>query len=500
MFRQQEIDRRCDVEDRLRALVIEHEDMQTSLSTYCHENEVMKAEIEALQDRLRKEVNAQATMTNSHNEELHVLRKEITSLEHKLKSCPPVDLSELLDKLGIYPSTLHEEGGGASGSDHDVPRTDRDDSNLKGEGDAGVISWASAERMLVQAVRRAHADAAELRSQASAQTVQYSALLSEADGLRRDVSAKHESIKVLEQQLSEAFASIEAGKALLRCHKIEHASRPLSAPRGGQDMSTSAAASATALSALLGDPADESIADPSAASGVESWAVGGGETSMLRAVLEQRDRMMKSVSEKEQEAHHLRGELDRVKEEKSLLHRDNSELYKRLRLLRVNAALCGESGGSRRREEERSFGVSKGGCGGSVSSNKLSKRKGDGDGVVDDEDDLEGRYAAHYETQLDPFLLQELDRQRVVSRLNVCERGLIASMRMVMQDQWMRHAFLIYLVLVHVFAIGYVVIVLNPELDSEIGRKWIADSGEGSSAGLDPMASGGEWEMHPDNE
>lgn len=51
--------------------------------------------------------------------------------------------------------------------------------------------------------------------------------------------------------------------------------------------------------------------------------------------------------------------------------------------------------------------------------------------------------------------------------MNILERGLAHTTRFFMQDSWARHALLVYLFVVHAFAIGYVLKVLNPELIGE---------------------------------
>ena len=63
----------------------------------------------------------------------------------------------------------------------------------------------------------------------------------------------------------------------------------------------------------------------------------------------------------------------------------------------------------------------------------------------------------------DLFDLERMDRQAALSRMNLCEKGLSYLVRFVMQDKWMRHALLVYLLVVHVFALGYMLVVLNPD-------------------------------------
>ena len=67
--------------------------------------------------------------------------------------------------------------------------------------------------------------------------------------------------------------------------------------------------------------------------------------------------------------------------------------------------------------------------------------------------------------------------QGVLARMNVFERGLAYVTKFFLADQWARHALMVYLLLVHLFALGYVMQVLNPQLISEVDRhikdKWL---------------------------
>jgi hypothetical protein len=89
-----------------------------------------------------------------------------------------------------------------------------------------------------------------------------------------------------------------------------------------------------------------------------------------------------------------------------------------------------------------------------------------------DADAIDAKYMQLYESQIDPFKIEEFDRQMILSRLNVFERCLAGVTKFFMQDQWARHALLVYLALVHIFAVGYVLQVLNPQLIGEIDARW----------------------------
>jgi len=82
---------------------------------------------------------------------------------------------------------------------------------------------------------------------------------------------------------------------------------------------------------------------------------------------------------------------------------------------------------------------------------------------------LEYKYNQHYESeQLNPFQLLEFDKQLTLSKMNIFEQGLGYMTKYIIQDQYSRHTFIIYSTLLHIFAICYMLQVLNPEIISEI--------------------------------
>ena len=97
------------------------------------------------------------------------------------------------------------------------------------------------------------------------------------------------------------------------------------------------------------------------------------------------------------------------------------------------------------------------------------------DGALFDNDALDAKYSELYEEQIDPFRIEDMDRRTVFSKMNIVERGLVNTVRFFMQDQWARHALLVYLLIVHAFAIGYVLKVLNPELIGEFSFKTLSN-------------------------
>jgi hypothetical protein len=204
---------------------------------------------------------------------------------------------------------------------------------------------------------------------------------------------------------------------------------------------------------------------------------------VLRTLQEQRDRMMTLARNKETEVNNIKNQLERLTEEKKILRNDNIELYRRLRVLRTSG---GTSGGTSRgtgdsyqyQSSNSSSGVmqSRRNNNNNLNSNNnmyRNKRYVDEDSNNNNDDysnDIEEKYNTLYESHIDPFKMEELDKQEMMSRRNIIEKALVYIVKFFLQDQWTRHALVLYLALVHVFAIGYVIIVLNPELDSEISQ------------------------------
>jgi len=170
----------------------------------------------------------------------------------------------------------------------------------------------------------------------------------------------------------------------------------------------------------------------------------------------------------------LQLQVERLENDKRTLKVDNTELYKRLRVIRVNNSGNGSSSHGSGLEV------------GNYSHTSIKKRTA---GDYNDGDDIEAKYSQQYEEHIDLFQLEALDRQAVLSRMSMCEKGLSYFVRFVMQDKWLRHALLVYLLVVHVFALGYVLVVLNPDIEREIDEQWSRISKEEENHEI----------MHPDN-
>ena len=63
-----------------------------------------------------------------------------------------------------------------------------------------------------------------------------------------------------------------------------------------------------------------------------------------------------------------------------------------------------------------------------------------------------------------------MDKSAIISRMNVFEQFLARTLRFFMSDKWARHALLVYLCVVHVFAAGYALQILNPQIIGEFSN------------------------------
>eukprot|EP01041_Mallomonas_annulata_P000513 gene513-986_t len=218
-------------------------------------------------------------------------------------------------------------------------------------------------------------------------------------------------------------------------------------------------------------------------------------SSMLHAVQSQRDRFMQQVRERDKDISSLRMKWEQMQSDVNTLQSENGELYKRLRLLRVSQLTQTQSqtqtqlthhhtdtAGRIRQSKSTSTSIA------SQNQPSLSVKQSrniwdDQDsrnGMIDtntdmDMDNLEMKYQQNYEAQLDPFKLEEIDRNLVISRMTIFERSILGIIKFFMLDKWTRHALVFYLILIHIFAFGYVIQVLNPELINDVDqieRNW----------------------------
>jgi hypothetical protein len=215
---------------------------------------------------------------------------------------------------------------------------------------------------------------------------------------------------------------------------------------------------------------------------------GPSDRSMVQAIQNQRDRFMKSVQDKDQELSQYRIRFERSQEELFHVRDENVELYRRIRLLKSAASVQGSAtGGLGTSDESRALMQTR------IRKERLLSSSLDNSLEAGQVDHIDAKYSKLYEDTIDPFKMEELDKQSILAKLNIFEKGLASISRIFLRDRWTRHVLLVYLLLLHCFAIAYVGNVLNPQLveevDSNLRAKW-------SSATLDYAMN----REHPDTE
>lgn len=422
MALQNEIEKRISMEEDLRCTKRELEDklfISNDLRLKLQQLEDDYNNCRLANESLAKEIEMKEEV---HCRQIESYRDDVTSLRRTMEAMPSFDLSSLVNKLGMS-GWEEEESKKGPGGQYNLPGC--------------PLQWCEIEDWLVTTMRKAQSEASEIRAKEVERKEYIATLETKVDQLRTDLIEKNLSISTLEQDLNSAYSSIEAGKALLRCHK----------------MTDDASATAPNSSALYNI---SNFSSPS--SGTIDLTINneeGKEARMIKAVLEQRDRMLKQAHAKEEEASILQLQVERLEKDRNSLRLENSELYKRLRVLRVNSSSKPHHSGI--------FFPSQ--------SNPLGMKKRSTMGEYDEED-IEAKYSQQYVDNIDLFKLEELDRQSMISRMSYCEKGLSHAVRFLMQDKWMRHALLVYLILVHIFALGYVFVVLNPDIERDIDEQW----------------------------
>jgi hypothetical protein len=261
------------------------------------------------------------------------------------------------------------------------------------------------------------------------------------------------------------------------------AKRPSKHPQEGLDLTASpeSAADESFEDHLYPELTPSPEKGGSGAEGGGGGGGGGGRNAILQAVQQQRDRFMRAVREKERELAELRGESERLQDEMTQLKNENLEIYRRLRILRVNtSSSSSSSSGKGGHEEDSHLHLHRGRERRQrlihpLEEEEESMREARGSSAAGS-DPLERKYLSLYEEKLSPFQLEQLDKQVFLSRLNPFERVLAFTVRNAMQDKWSRNALMVYLLLVHVLALFYVLQVLNPQLidevDAHLKAKW----------------------------
>ena len=481
-----EIQKRRELEERLRTALTELGSAQSlnhELQANCDSLTTKAHTSDALITKSEKQLKE---LTTSGQSQLKLLKEKLEAADIELLSRPPADLSALAQCVGMV-------GGALSDDTFDQSDRNQDPSGPK----KNNMSWSKIETIVIDCIRRSSLEATEsrVREQDAMKSLQLTK--ADCDRLQLTLVEREKVVTGLERDLLAAHNSVNDSNALMKCYNKGNKGNKSAGEEISQHGDVDAGLSSNLNFSQSAEDARgwDSVSSPGAAladvdieKGSGGRGVAGvvlGESKgdrMMAAIQGQRDRFMKIAHAKEAEVTSLRSRLDGALEEQKQLSSENLELFQRLRLLRASSRR--PEGGSRDIEEEGGWKATIAGKSRNrrdVKGPSMSYGDGEDDGLKrTDGDALDRKYMHLYEEKIDPFKLEELDRMNVLSRMNILERGLAYLTRFFLHDQWARHALMVYLFLVHGFALCYVLQVLNPQLIEEVDTvmkaKWSAQT------------------------
>jgi hypothetical protein len=367
--------------------------------------------------------------------DLRRVTEEKKDLEELLRRYPPIDFETLLNQLGLnYDEDL------LPGKPLSHENQEKDSSSRRSQSQS---SWSHGQiKLYLQSVIRKYQHViSELQTENMSLTTQFHQCEEENQTMKEQIDSNHETILKLERDLSDAYSSIEVSKALLKCHSM------MSGPNHRQQSHE-----ATLFNESEMGGGGEGIVE--LGSGPEASGTGTNNT-ILKGILNQRDRMMKLAREKENEVNSLQNQLKSHDSTLSQLRQDNLRLYQRIRSLRLTHPPPPGSVGS-------------------VNTNSCSERFDEEEGgggvtLIGDAEETESKYRSLYEGNLDlSQLLFEHDRQVLFAQLHEGERYLMAFLRFILQDSFRRHCYLVYMTVVHLILLYYLLLLLTPVIDSDL--------------------------------
>ena len=405
-------------------------DIEKEIRNNTIDNEINKRK--DLEDKLRSTITE---LTTSHHQ-IHELTKKYDALA----ALNDANTSGYSKQIGQLQSTVDSQHATISDLNMKTAKLREDvgsrppvdmqsflskiniNSNNDGTRDS-LISWERAEELLLQAFYKYNSDVSETRVLAQESLTQVVNLKNENEMLSQKNNTLQNSVHALEQEV----------------HNMQrYVNNSNSSSTNG---SYSGKYSPGKLANLINEQENE----------------GSNSNTLLSTLQSQRDRYMKLVREKEQEVIEHKQKFDRIQEDQLQLRSENIELYRRLRILRKGDTMHQ-----------------------STPSKLKNRSKYNNHDLENNDEAVERKYEKLYEEKIDPFKLEEFDRQHIISSMNVFERYLAHTVRFLLQDQFARHVLMVYLVLVHIFACGYVIQVLNPQLIDEVDQslkaKWAEET------------------------
>jgi hypothetical protein len=460
-----EVNKRRELEEKIRLSFAELTELRDLLHKNDRRYEELKSSHQTLLEQMEKEKRTFEKAKEIYEDLLKQERDHVNQLQIEVASRIPVDIESLATKLGFYQSF-----------DSTVDRGNKS------------MEWTKLEEILIEAMRKNNAITAEARSAEQEIQQKYFELSQTYDLLKQSNDEKNELIQKLEKDLLQAHESIKTNRSRGN-NTINYRNPAVSLSKYTSSYSASGsnqAGSTISAEAIIAavDESSTEMTKPMAQS---------KEDLLLDAVESQRDRYMKLAKDREASYLSMKACLERLQEDHQQLRNENVELYRRLRYLRaLNRSAPNPS------SEQIHTGFISNDTDLESQSSLLRRRDGGPSGATsyraDSEasDNLDNKYTRLYEEKIDPFKLEEFDRQAVISRLNFAEKALAYIVRIFMQDSFARKVFIVYIALMHLFAFGYVIQVLNPQLVEEVDSYAKAKYAEETFA----MAMDRE---HPDN-
>jgi myosin heavy subunit len=402
-----ESDKRHEVENKLHLLARKFSEISDENESLQSEMKVLEKKYQTLDKKLTETLESSEETVREYEENLRTLSEEKRGFEEQLRRFPPIDFDDLLNKLGLsYDQDLVPDMG--------LPSLDQRNSiNLTESTPTPRWSHQHIISYLQNVIRRYQQVVSESQTDKSLFMSQLTQCEEENQTMREQIDSNHETILKLERDLTDAYSSIEVGKALLKCHSMMSGT------------------SHRHPSNEVGDSLD-----------IESAESGGSgpNSTIIKGILNQRDRMMKLARDKEGEVTSLQSQINSLSLSNSQLKQENLQLYQRIRSLRTSISTPLSHSSGRNDEEEGAEG-----------------------------EDIESKYRSLYEASLDlsQILLFDHDRQVLHAQLTDSERCLISFFRFIVHDSFRRLSYLGYMLLVHLMLLHYLFLILTPEVDSD---------------------------------
>ena len=407
-----------------------------------------QSQARAAEESLRLERAKALEEAEQRSRQMGALQEEVSRLANELKSRPRVeDLVSVqqemrtLQRLVFHVQGDEEDSESVGGVQGRVD-TERGSKGAVVEASGGnIIEGERAvmrlEEVLGHRIRTLEAALMESRrSQREAEAARREAEEVVIPGLEVALAKQTLLVGRLEADL-ESFARGGATSGTLAMKKREGGKG-----RQGDDFSV------MALSRALEDNSSISISS-SGVTTSKTTTSAAQESGNMSAILQtQRDRYKEKLAVCEDECVSLRQQLAMAVQEKERLHRDNVELFSKMRYLQTFNSSNNNNNGS---QQLPSFSVSASKDGGARSWDEERGGKDDegSNGVY--RDSVEIRYRSVYETRLNPFSrFSALEKQRKLSELSVAERLLLSTMSAVVSSPIGRSALLGYLALMHI--------------------------------------------------